>query len=103
MIEFFDDRVSRPTNYLALFAIVLQIASNFSQIIYTFHLKTTKDISFSANILWTLSSLLWIGYGIALLNVVLIVSNATSLFAGVLLLCFIAYNKEIPKSNVFLF
>lgn len=99
MSGIFDDRVSTEINYLACVAIGLNIANNVAQTIYTSARRTTADFSLVAVALWVLSSILWIIYGIALQNIILIISSSVSATTAVVIILFMTNPTKKTKSD----
>jgi MtN3 and saliva related transmembrane protein len=74
--------------FLGLIAGVLTTASAVPQVVRTWKLKRTYDISLGMYVLVTAGMLLWLIYGLLIHDVPLIAANIVSLILNATVLCF---------------
>ena len=81
--------------YIGFTAAICTTTAFFPQVLKTYRTKSTKDLSLGMFFIFSLGVLLWLIYGIILVNYPIIVANTVTL----VLACLLLYFKIVYKEN----
>ena len=89
--DLLDQNVSTTMNVFIIIANFLNIAYNIPQMVKTYKLKTTGDISGWFLFLRVIGNCIWVGYAIEIQSTLMLVNNIITVFSSL----FVGYFKVV--------